>query len=290
MRLRLCSDFWSNDSSPRWFGPASTINDPADVNAKGAWGDHGTRVSRASPRRRPPGPLRSDVARKERGQMDVWEHGREASRSTASPLRSVDAQDASPCASDEGIGFPKPTLYFWDSIPYSLPSHTPWVPAPVRPARTKRERQCTDCGLWNWDCGLTPRILRIRELHSPHSGVWGCTRNCELDGDFARRRTDPLFRLSRPSRRRPGLGRSRAERTSRFRRFIEPADAVRRARRPACVRDGDPDRRRGSSHCQQPPGSEACGVLASGRSRGTGVPPGALVPPWPDCRAAARAS
>ena len=37
---------------------------------------------------------------------------------------------------------------------------------------------------------------------------------------------------------------------------------VRRARRPACVRDENPDRHRGFSHRQQPPGPEACGVPA----------------------------
>jgi hypothetical protein len=47
----------------------------------------------------------------------------------------------------------------------------------------KRERQCTECGIGNSECGVAIALCTPNStFQTPHSGVWGCPRNCESNG------------------------------------------------------------------------------------------------------------
>jgi hypothetical protein len=68
------------------------------------------------------------------------------------------------------VGFLSPAVYLEGRHSILVPSHTPRVLVPARPAEMKRERQCIDCRAWNLECGVNA-ILRISEFHTPHSTV-----------------------------------------------------------------------------------------------------------------------
>jgi hypothetical protein len=113
-----------------------------------------------------------------------------------------------------------------------------------------------------WDA----RRFSVASSSNVALGVWGCTRNCESDGACASPHDPPLLRRVAFGRCRNGKERRAACAAGPFQRPLLQG-ARRQARRPACVRDEIPRPAQlplllGISHRQQPPGPEACGVLA----------------------------
>ena len=188
----------------------------------------------------------------------------------------------------QAIGFPVPTLYLGEQHSAPIPSHTPWVLAPAPPAKMKRERQWCQCRVTSFECRVGDRFgIRTSTFASDQSGAvpatvsWTGTRRADV-------RFHCFGRVA-PCGRRSGLGRSRAERPSRCRRpdrrppSDEPGDL------PACV-TGTPTAVAGPLTANNLRDLRLVACSPPDGPRGTGVPPGALVPPWPDCSAAARAS